>query len=78
LSADEKAEVRAVLNSECFCDAAPREVYATLLDEGVYYCHWRTIYRILEEHQEVRERRQQGHHARGGKPELRAQAPNQI
>ena len=78
LSADEKAEVRAVLNSERFCDAAPREVYATLLDEGVYYCHWRTMYRILEEHQEVRERRQQGSHARGDKPELRAQAPNQI
>jgi transposase InsO family protein len=78
LSAEEKAEVRAILNSERFCDAAPREVYATLLDEGVYYCHWRTMYRILEEHHEVRERRPQEHHAPSDKPELRAQAPNQI
>ena len=35
LSADERAEIRAVLNSERFVDCAPREVYATLLDEGV-------------------------------------------
>ena len=78
LSAEEKAEVRAILNSERFCDAAPREVYATLLDEGVYYCHWRTMYRILQAHHEVQERRRQGHHAPREKPELRAQAPNQV
>jgi putative transposase len=34
LDPEERAEVRAVLNSERFYDAAPREVYATLLDEG--------------------------------------------
>ena len=33
LSEPERAEVRAVLNSERFVDCAPREVYATLLDE---------------------------------------------
>jgi putative transposase len=78
LSVEEKADVRAILNSERFCDAAPREVYATLLDEGVYYCHWRTMYRILEEHDEVQERRQQGHHTPSNKPELHAQVPNQV
>ena len=51
--------MRTVLNSEQFVDQSPREVYATLLDEGVYLCHWRTMYRILSEHDEVRERRNQ-------------------
>lgn len=79
LSVEEKAEVRAVLNSERFCDSAPREVYATLLDEDrVYYCHWRTMYRILEEHDEVRERRKQRRHPKRVKPELRATGPRQV
>ena len=53
LSAEEQANVRQVLNSERSQDQAPREVYATLLDEGQYLCHWRTMYRILAEHDEV-------------------------
>jgi putative transposase len=55
LSKAEKAKVRTVLNGERFVDQSPREVYATLLDEGVYLCHWRTMYRVLIEHDEVRE-----------------------
>jgi putative transposase len=78
LSATEKAEVRAVLNSERFWDAAPREVYAALLDEGIYHCHWRTMYRILEEHDEVQERRNQRRYPVSIKPELRATGPNQL
>jgi putative transposase len=78
MSAEEKAQVRAVLNSERFCDSSPREVYATLLDEGIYYCHWRTMYSILDEHHEVCERRRQRRHPKRVKPELRAQGPNQV
>ena len=78
LSPEEKAEVRAVLNSERFWDCAPREVYATLLDEGTYYCDWRTMYRILKEHDEVQERRHQRRHPVCNKPELRATGPNQL
>ncbi len=74
----EKEEVRGVLNSERFQDQSPREIYATLLDEGVYFCHWRTMYRILDEHQEVRERRNQLRHPTYTKPELLATAPNQL
>ena len=74
----EKAEVRDVLNSERFQDQSPREVYATLLDEGVYLCHWRTMYRILDEYQEVRERRNQLRHPTYVKPELLATGPNQL
>jgi putative transposase len=70
LKPEEKAEVRVILNSERFCDCAPREVYATLLDEGRYFCDWRTMYRVLEEHDEVRERRNQRPATRQVKPEL--------
>ena len=78
MSAEEQAEIRGVLNSERFCDSSPREVYATLLDEGIYYCHWRTMYRILAEHGEVSERRRQRSHPQRVKPELRARGPNQV
>jgi len=78
LSADEKGVVRATLNSERFQDAAPREVFATLLDEGAYLCSIPTMYRILRENQELRERRDQLRHPAYSKPELLATAPNQV
>lgn len=78
LQPTEKAEVRQVLNSERFADQAPREVYASLMDEGKYLCSWRTMYRILDENQEVRERRNQLRHPQYAKPELLATQPNQL
>ena len=78
LSEQERAEVRAVLNNERFQDCPPRQVYATLLDEQIYLCHWRTMYRILKEHHEVNERRNQLQHPRYAKPELVATGPNQL
>src|SRR5208282_2530483 len=59
-------------------DQAPAEVYASLLDEGVYLCSIRTMYRVLAANQEVRERRDQLRHPVYKKPELLAQAPNQV
>ncbi len=78
LSADEKATVLQVLNSERFQDQAPREVYATLLDENIYLCHWRGMYRILSENQQVSERRDQRQHPVALKPVLVAKQPNQL
>jgi putative transposase len=78
LRQDEKEQVRHILNSERFQDLAPREVYATLLDEGIYHCSWRTMYRILEEHDEIRERRNQLTHPNYQKPELLATGPKQV
>jgi len=78
LSTEERAKVRDLLNSECFMDRAPRQVYASLLDEGTYLCHWRTMYRILAAHAEVRERRKQRRHPVYQKPELLAEQPNQV
>ena len=72
----ERQAVRDVLNSDRFVDSAPRQVYAALLDEGIYLCSWRTMYRILDEYQEVRERRNQLTHPAYTKPELLATAPN--
>jgi putative transposase len=78
LSDKEREEVRTVLNSERFQDQSPREVYAALLDEGEYLCHWRTMYRVLDEHKEVQERRNQLRHPIYVKPELLATGPNQL
>jgi putative transposase len=78
LSEKEKEEVRGELNSKRFRDKPPREVYAALLDEGKYLCSWRTMYRILEEHKEVRERRDQLRHPNHKKPQLSATKPNQV
>jgi len=78
LSQAEKAEVRQILNSERFQDQAPREVYTTLMDEGQYLCSWRTMYRILDENDEVRERRNQLRHPNYVKPELLATKPNEL
>lgn len=78
LTPEEKQTVRAVLNSERFCDLSPRQVYATLLDEGEYYCSISTMYRILREHEEVQERRTQRSRPQYVRPELLATAPNQV
>lgn len=59
-------------------DASPHSLYATLLDEGRYYCSVRTMYRLLEEEGELRERRNQRRHPQYTKPELLATGPNQL
>jgi putative transposase len=78
LSMEERTTVREVLNSARFVACAPREVYATLLDEAIYLCSWRTMYRNLHVHQEVRERRNQLRHPLYTKPELLATGPRQL
>jgi putative transposase len=74
----EQARVLAVLNSERFRDQSPYEVYATLLDEGIYYCSISTMYRLLRQHDEVCERRNQRQPSAYTKPELLATAPKQL
>jgi putative transposase len=74
----ERDAVLARLHEERFQDRSPAAVYATLLDEGEYHCSIRTMYRLLDEHGEVRERRDQLTHPPYQKPELMATAPNQL
>jgi putative transposase len=78
LSLPERRRVLDLLHGERFVDAAPAEVYATLLDEGQYLCSVRTMYRLLAANAEVRERRQQRRHSAYSKPELLATGPNQV
>ena len=77
----EPAEVEAilsVLNSERFCDKAPAEVWATLLDEGSYLASVSTMYRVLREQNLVRERRRIARHLPHQKPELVATKANEV
>jgi putative transposase len=78
LSEEEQHAVLDVLHEDRFIDCAPREVYAALLDEGTYLCSVSTMYRILEKHDEVRERRDQLCHPSYKKPELLAETSNQV
>jgi len=78
LSDTERHSALVHLHSERFLDQAPHQVHAALLDEGIYLCSPRTMYRLLEEHGEVRERRDQLRHPAYQKPELLATRPNQV
>ena len=78
LSEPERQQVKQVLHSPRFVDKAPAEVYATLLDERRYLCSMRTMYRLLADDDEVRERRNQLRHPSYVRPELLASAPNEV
>jgi len=78
LSEEERQKVLDVMNSERFMDAAPREVYASLLDEGCHLASVSTMYRVLSASQGVRERRALRRHPSYTKPELVARGPNQV
>ncbi len=57
LAPPEQQAVLDLLHCERFMDKAPPQVWAELLDEGLYFCSLSTMYRILKAHEEVRERR---------------------
>ncbi len=79
LSEAEQAEVLAVLHSDRFVDESPVTVWATLLDEGRYLASPATMYRFLRRtHGSVRERRRQATHPPRSRPELVAEAPNEV
>jgi transposase InsO family protein len=78
LGAAERQTVLDLLHEPRFVDQSPLEIWATLIDEGIYRCSVRTFYRILNENNEVRERRNQLRHPLYTKPELLAERPNQV
>jgi len=78
LTVAERQAVLDLLHSARFVDKSPAKVWATLLDEGRYLCSERTMYRILADHQEVKERRNQLRHPQYKKPELLAKGPNEV
>jgi transposase InsO family protein len=74
----QRQEILNLLHSERFIDSTPYEVFYTLLDEGQYISSIRTMYRVLFEHGETKDRRDQRNHRDAIKPELIATAPNQV
>jgi putative transposase len=75
---DEADAIVEVLNSERFCDHAPAQIWAVLLDEGTYLASISTMYRLLRARSQVRERRAHARRPATVKPELVATAPNQV
>jgi putative transposase len=78
ISETEKEKILETLCQERFVDKSPREIFATLLDDGVYFCSVSSMYRILRANNCVSERRDQARRAHYTKPELIATAPNQV
>ena len=78
LSRTERARVLAVLTSDEFVDATPIQIFAELLDRGIYLCSVSTMYRVLRENTLVTERRRQARHPARAIPELVATAPGQV
>ena len=70
--------MRVQLNSERVVDRAPRTIYATLRDEGIRLCHWRSMYRLLHADAATCERRAIRRHVVYARPELLATAPRQV
>jgi len=78
LSEEQSAEVLGVLRSPAHSELAPAQVWARLLDTGVYLCSIATMYRILRAVGETGERRRQRTHPAKKRPELLATGPNQV
>jgi transposase InsO family protein len=78
LSAAERIRVLEVLDSDEFVDQPPLQVYATLLERGEYLCSVSTMYRILAEAGQVKERRRIARHPARAVPELVATGPGQV
>ncbi len=78
LSAVERAEILVVANSTEFVDLPPIQIYARLLDKGVYLGSISTIYRVLTENEQVKERRCLARHPARAIPELVADGPGQV
>ena len=78
LAPSERARVLETLHSERFVDCSPGQVVATLMDERTYLCSERTMYRLLAQHAEIRERRDQRRHPVYARPELLADKPNVL
>ncbi len=78
LTEPERQRVLEVLRSKEYCDLAPAQVWAQLLDDGIYLCSISTMYRLLAVTGENRERRRQRTHPTRKRPELVARRPNQV
>ena len=74
----ERARILQVVNTSRFVDLPPIQIYAQLLDEGVYLCSISTMYRVLAANRQVKERRRLARHPPRAIPELVATGPGQV
>ena len=59
-------------------DLPPIQIYAQLLDAGTYLCSISTMYRVLNENKQVKDRRRLARHPARSIPELTATGPGQV
>lgn len=78
LDKSEKDRIIAVLNSDEYIEDSPYQVVSKLLDRGEWLCSVRTMYRILKERNQSRDRRNQRRHPSFQKPVLVAHQPNKV
>lgn len=78
MAAEEKQMVLDIMHSEKFVDKTPYQIFNTLIDDGVYHCSVRSMYRLLETQGESGDRRPQRSHRDAVKPELIATRPNEV
>jgi putative transposase len=74
----ERQHILDTLHRPEFADQPPTEVYATLLGRGEYLASVRTMYRVLAEAGESKDRRNQRAPQQHAMPSLTATAPNQV
>src|SRR4029450_7695004 len=70
LTPAERQQLLEVLHEPRFCDLPPAQVWARLLDDGVYLASISTMYRLLRAHGESRDRRRQRTHPARVKPRV--------
>ncbi|WP_206750459.1 DDE-type integrase/transposase/recombinase, partial [Cryobacterium sinapicolor] len=78
LSQAERARILRLVTSPELVDLAPIQIYARLLDQGVYLASISTIYRVLAANKLVKERRRLARHPARAIPELVATGPGQV
>ena len=78
LSVEERKQIYAVLCSPEFINRTPAFLYAELLGRHEFLCSIRSMYRILNENQDVVDRRDQRKHPKRKKPRVVAEGPNEV
>jgi len=78
LSPLEQQAVVEVLSSEQFLSKTPAQIYTALLNQGIYLCSTRTMYRILAHHPRLKEQRQQASVSQNNKVDSWVIRPNQL
>lgn len=78
MSLSEKREILDLLHSDEFVEDTPYQVVSKLLDRGKWLCSVSSMYRVLSDAKELKDRRDQRRHPKYHKPVLSATGPNQL